>query len=202
MKKGNHRLLIIIVLIASTLLICVLVPVLYILFYGGIGAVSIASPSHVPPVLTGGLIFQRVSTVDNGQSYTSLGFFELQGGMSEPIPAIGLGFDPSVITGVILAVSPDQRYLVFSPNYLFDTKTGDVTSLFSTTNNVFTTMLVSGNAMFSPDSHYLAYTLWQGKFLPSILTVVDLATRQSSQIYQTDCATYDTLTNGTQGRTT
>ena len=192
MKKKNRRPLIIIILISSILLICIFVPVYYFFSSGGIRDILGAAPNQTqaPPVLTGRLIFQRVSTGDNGQSYTSEGFFELQGGIDAPIPATGLGFDPSVITGPILAISPDKRYMVFSPNNLLDTKTGQVTSLFSTANSIITN-LVGHTAMFSPDLHYLAYTLWKGKFVAPILTVMDLTTKQSNQIYQTDCGTYE-----------
>jgi hypothetical protein len=151
--------------------------------------VRVVTPTLLPitkkshPSLIGKLILQRLGTNSKGE-YTSSGLFELQGGWSEPRKLTDPGFDQSAITGKIIAVSADQRYIVFGPHFLLNTETGTTAPVPYTDK----TSLDYGvrAAAFSPDRHYLAYTVYPNY----TLMVMELISNTVGQIYQSSCAEY------------
>lgn len=151
--------------------------------------VRVVTPTLLPitkesqPLLTSKLLLQRLGTNSKGE-YTSSGLFELQGGWSEPREITNPGFDQSAITGDIIAVSPDHRYIVFGPHYMLDTGGGKTIPIPYTSE----TSLDYGirAAAFSPDGRHMAYTVYPNY----ALMVMELISNTVRQIYQSDCAEY------------
>jgi hypothetical protein len=135
------------------------------------------------PQVTGKLVLQRLGTDSKGD-FTSLGLFELQGGWSEPREITDPGFDQSAISGRILGVSPDRRYIVFEPHFMLDTETGRTVSIPDTVETSLDYRI--WEAAFSPDGHYLAYTVYPNY----ALFVMELISNTVTRNYKSDCTEY------------
>jgi WD40 repeat protein len=146
-----------------------------------LAVVLLALSCGCKPSLTGKLLLQRVGTDSEGQSI-SLGLFELQGGWREPRELTDPGFDQSAITGTIIAVSPDQRYIVFRPHFMLDTENGTTAPIPDTVGTSLVYQI--GAAAFSPDGRYLAY------IADRVLSVMELTSNTARQIYQSKCTEY------------